>query len=261
MSEPIDYAEMLEIPVSTLNVTKKRSRKKKESESDLKDKVVEKVNRHAETMDEEPGYASERIATEENVVEYGASEEYSEPQWTEKSKKKFLDSKLLLAEFIAVCVLCATILLTNLFWQNSAINTFFRGLVTEETPVTLDERNYSELTLGAVVSDSEIECTVTDAGVLTFTGACSVYAPFGGTVRNVTEADGVYTIEIEHTTSFSSVITGLTYAYCAAGDTVFATIPVGYTDGSGEVAVSMYDDGAMIRTYSVNENNDIVWNV
>lgn len=30
MSENIDYAEMLEIPVSTLNVTKKRSRKKRE---------------------------------------------------------------------------------------------------------------------------------------------------------------------------------------------------------------------------------------
>ena len=27
MSETIDYAEMLEIPVSTLNVTKKRSKK------------------------------------------------------------------------------------------------------------------------------------------------------------------------------------------------------------------------------------------
>ena len=40
MSESIDYAEMLEIPVSTLNVTKKCSRKKKESESDLKDKRI-----------------------------------------------------------------------------------------------------------------------------------------------------------------------------------------------------------------------------
>ena len=28
MSQPIDYAEMLEIPVNTLNVTKKRGKKK-----------------------------------------------------------------------------------------------------------------------------------------------------------------------------------------------------------------------------------------
>ena len=122
-----------------------------------------------------------------------------------------------------------------------------------------DDRVYSELTLGSVVSD-DIECTVTD-GVLTFTGECSVYAPYGGTVQSVSETDGVYTVEIEHTTSFTSVITGLSSAYWAAGDTVYSTIPVGYSDGAGEVSVRLYDAGSLISSYSVNEENDIVWNV
>ena len=54
MSETIDYAEMLEIPVSTLNVTKKRSKKKKEGETELKDRVVESVNERVGAEPESP---------------------------------------------------------------------------------------------------------------------------------------------------------------------------------------------------------------
>ena len=48
MSESIDYAEMLEIPVNTLNVVKKKGRKKKDD--DLKSRAVREVN---ERMEEE----------------------------------------------------------------------------------------------------------------------------------------------------------------------------------------------------------------
>ena len=47
MDEEMEYAEMLEIPVSTVNVTKKRGRKPKKSQ-DLKEKVITKVNDGAE---------------------------------------------------------------------------------------------------------------------------------------------------------------------------------------------------------------------
>ena len=264
MSENIDYAEMLEIPVNTLNVTKKRSRKKKEADSDLKERVVERVNERVTRGErEEPAAFSavdmpeDGMAQGENVVDYGEEAQVFES--APHKPKKFLENKLLLAEFIAVCALCATILLTNLFWQESAINTFFRGLVSPQETVQEDDRVYSELTLGSVVSDAEIECTVSDTGVLTFTGECSVYAPYGGIVQSVTENEGTYTMEIEHTTSFSTVVSGLTSIYLAAGDTVYATIPVGYCAG-GEVSVSMYDNGSLISAYTVNEQNDIVWN-
>ena len=43
MDEEMEYAEMLEIPVSTVNVTKKKTRKGKKT-SDLKEQVITKVN-------------------------------------------------------------------------------------------------------------------------------------------------------------------------------------------------------------------------
>ena len=46
MSQPIDYAEMLEIPVNTLNVTKKRGKKKGGAE-ELKARAVEAANERA----------------------------------------------------------------------------------------------------------------------------------------------------------------------------------------------------------------------
>ena len=112
-----------------------------------------------------------------------------------------------------------------------------------------------------MVADADIECSVSETGVLSFTGECSVYAPCGGVVESVAESDGTYAMEIRHTTSFSTVIAGLTYAYAAAGDTVYSTIPVGFTDGSSAVTVSLYDGDALIRAYSLDEDNDIVWNV
>ena len=228
MSDTIDYAEMLEIPVNTLNVTKKRSRKKKEE--DLKEQVVEKVNERARAQEENPA-------------------------------KKFLENKLLLAEFVAVLALCAGILLTNIFYPASAINTFFRGIVEGTQTEAVDERDYTELEAGSIVRDESIACTVTDAGVLTFTGTASVYAPCAGTVERVSESGGTYTVEIRHTSSFSTVLSGLTYCYYAAGEEVLPTIPVGYSDGSAAVNASLYDDGSLIRSYSVSETGDIVWDV
>lgn len=259
MSEQIDYAEMLEIPVSTLNVTKKKSRKKREP--DLKEQAVAAVNERAEGYEArtEEALPPEAPAAEANVVDYG---EGAVPE--EKPRKKFLDSKLLVAEFAAVLGLVALILLTNIFWQDSAINTFFAGLVNpqEEAVQTIDERTYSELTLGSVVSDGSVDCTVSDAGILSFTAECSVYAPYTGTVTNVSQGeDGLYTIEVGHTASFSSVLSGLTYAYPAAGDAVYPTIPIGYSDGSAQVTVALYDAGTLIQSYSVDENNDIVWDL
>ena len=74
MSDTIDYAEMLEIPVNTLNVTKKRSKKRRETE-DLKERVLESVNEKLDAEEEEP-----RVAQEENVVDYGAPPPPEEPQ-------------------------------------------------------------------------------------------------------------------------------------------------------------------------------------
>ena len=45
MNEAIEYAEMLEIPVSTVNVVrKKRGKKRKNQDADLQESVIEKIN-------------------------------------------------------------------------------------------------------------------------------------------------------------------------------------------------------------------------
>ncbi len=255
MSETIDYAEMLEIPVSTLNVTKKKSRKKRET--DLKEQAVAAVNERAEERAQDPS-ANEEPAAEANVVDYGAGALPEEPP-----RKKFLDSRLLVAEFAAVLGLVALILLTNVFWADSAINTFFAGILNPQTAAadTVDERTYAELTLGSVVSDG-VECTVSDAGVLQIAAESSIYPPCDGTVLSVAQGeDGLYVMEVEHTASFTTVFAGLRHAYFAAGEKVFSTIPLGYGDGASAVTVTLYDAGSVIHSYSVDENNDIVWDL
>ena len=62
-----------------------------------------------------------------------------------------------------------------------------------------------------------------------------------------------------HTTKFSTVFSGLTYAYGANGNEVCATIPIGYSDGNRVVQVTMYDEGNVISAYAVNSDNSIVW--
>lgn len=265
MSERIDYAEMLEIPVSTVNVVRKKSRKKRADADELKEQVVKTVNERVSEgnfAEDKPDEAIEeaRFAASEDLTEEYNLEE-SEP--VVKPKGKFFDSKILIAQFIAVLALCATIFLTNIFWKDSAINTFFAGLLnpSEKSQSVDDDRVFSQLTMSSVVSDDSITCNVSETGVLTFTGDCSVYSPCNGKITSITEKDGLYTVKIEHTKTFTTEIANLSTAYFAVGDSVYATIPVGYTKGDCAVSVSMFDNGNLIKSYTVNEENDIVWNV
>ncbi|MDE5667298.1 MAG: hypothetical protein K2I29_03565, partial [Clostridia bacterium] len=80
-----------------------------------------------------------------------------------------------------------------------------------------------------------------------------------GKVASVTKTDGTYTVEIAHTSTFTSVITGLTEVYSAVGTAVKANIPFAYSDGEGEVRVSMYDDGNLLNCFSMSGEVP-VWN-
>ena len=118
------------------------------------------------------------------------------------------------------------------------------------------------MTAGAVVTDENVTCTVSETGVLSFTANCSVYSPCNGKVLDVIKSeDGLYTVKIGHTDSFTTEISNLSTVYAKKGETVFSNIPVGYTKGESAVSVSMFDRGALIKSYTVNEDNDIVWNV
>lgn len=247
MNEQLDYAEMLEIPVNTVNVVKKKSifkRRQKQTEPEiiqddlrLKEQVVESVN--------------------ERVGAYVESENVSDPPKVQKNALvKDRGSNILIGEAIAVCVIAIAIFLTNFFIPNTVINTFLNSF--SETNVK--EPTYSEFTLAPVVSAfSDAEVFVSDSGVLSFTAEGSVYPICEGKVASIVEENGLYTVEIAHTSTFSSVITGLSNVYSARGTAVKTNIPVGYSNGENAVMVSMYDNGVLLNCYTISGEVP-VWN-
>ena len=249
MNQELDYADMLEIPVSTVNVVKKKSLFKKKpaapaplDDEDIKERVVESVN--------------------ERVGAYVYAEDVSDPPEPEKKKSRFKKLKgnkatiTLIVETVAVGAIAIGIFLTNIFMPNRAINTFLHRF----TASAEKERVFSEFTLSPVVSDrSDAEVSVSESGVLSFTAEGSVYPVCEGTVSAVYEESGSYTVEIAHTSTFSSVVTGLNTVYAEKGNKVLSNVPVGYSNGEQEVRVSMYDSGTLLNCYTL-AGTVPVWN-
>lgn len=232
--QELDYAEMLEIPVNTVNVTKKKSfLKRKETRDDMKDRVVDSVN--------------------ERVGAYVEAENLTDPpaKSARISFKRDRESIILISEIAAVFVLALTIFLTNIFMPTSAINTFIGSLRNSDKQVS--EPTYSELKLSSVVgSYSDAEVVIADNGVLSVTTEGCVYPVCDGTVSSVEQLNGGYVVKINHTSTFSSVISGLTDVYSEVGATVKGNLPVGYSDGSGEVKVCLYDGETMLNNFTLN---------
>ena len=238
MNEELDYAEMLEIPVNTVNVVKKKSifkRKKQPRQDDLKEQVVESVN--------------------ERVGAYVISEDVSDPPKPEKPKLKSVLKNdkagiVLMSEAILVGVIALAIFVTNIFLPNTVINTFLSSF----SQTAVEEPVYSEFKLAPVVSElSDAEMVVSDAGVLSFTAEGSVYPICNGNVSKVYDNEGLYTVEIAHTSTFTSVVTGLSNVYSAVGTAVRSNIPVGYSDGQAGVRVSLYDNGTLLNCFTLSD--------
>lgn len=240
MNEQLDYAQMLEIPVSTVSVVKKKSifRRKPKGNEDLKEQVVESVNERADLDANAPRF------------DYVQSEDLTEPAPVVAEKPKRDGTALILiSEAVAACLLAGGIFLTNVFLPNSAINTLVGGL----SAVKEKETAYNEFKLSSVVSDlSDAEVSVTDDGVICFTDRASVYPVAEGKVSSVTESEGLYTVQIAHTSTFTSVVTGLSTVYAAVGDKVQANIPFAYSSGENEVRVSMYDGETLLNGYTLS---------
>ncbi len=310
MNEEIEYAEMLEIPVSTVNVVKKASRKKRRLFFDphkeapapepapLKESVIAQVNNRVteELLDEpltvDPELFAESVNSEgrldfdpiperiDTVRLYSTDEtngfwedrlraqdypldnknEGGMSALSDKFNLKNLLPPLLNAEFAAACVLCGTIFLTNVFMPHSAINTFFRAISSAPSAST-DNRTYADFELSPVVSElSDAKLTLSPAGILSFKDECCVYPAANGEVAEINQSPaGIYTIKIKYSDSFSGVISGLDHVYYAVGDQVKANVPVGYTNGKGEVQVTMYSIGELLNCFELTEENCLAW--
>lgn len=242
MENEMDYAEMLEIPVSTVSVVKKKSlfKRKGGAKDDLKDKVVESVNERAGFVEDYSLPRGDYVQTED-LTEIPV-------QKPEKAKRDGAGA-ILIAEAVAACLIAGGIFVTNVFVPNTAINTFIGSLSAVETK----ETPYSEFKLTSVISElSDAEVSVTSDGVISFTDRTSVYPVCGGKVSSVTQANGLYTVQIAHTSTFTSVFTGLSTVYASVGDSVQANIPFAYSDGENEVRVSMYDGEKLLNCYTLS---------
>ncbi len=253
MEQGLEYAQMLEIPVSTVSVVKKRSlfsRRAKHSD-ELKDRVVESVNERLDGTTVASGATvvseDEYVADEYNLNGYVETEDLTAP--VKPKKKMGIAGKILIAETAAACLLAAGIFLTNVFVPNTAINTFMGGL----TAVKAKEASYNEFKLTSVVSElSDADIAVTDDGVIHFTQKAAVYPVCDGEVASVTKNDSLYTVKIAHTSKFVSVITGLDTVYFAEGDSVKSNLPFAYSNGDNEVRVSMYDGDTLLNCYTLS---------
>ncbi len=239
----LEYAEMLEIPVNTVNVVKKKSlfRRKNVQKEDLKDDVLASVNSRAD--------AEEYSAR----ADYIQTEDLTEPAAPVRKRDGW--GGVLIAEAVAACLLAGGIFITNALVDNTAINNLVAGL----SQPAEQEASYTDLELSPVVSqlsDTEVSQTT---GAITFTGSTAVYPVYDGTIESVTQTDGLYTVEIAHTSTFSSIFTGLTNVYVQEGDEVKANIPFAYSDGQNEVVMSMYDGENVISGYTL-DGAVPVWN-
>lgn len=320
MNEEIEYAEMLEIPVSTVNVVRKNPRRKKQKNeavapssfyadtpnpeplsAPLKDSLIAQVN---DRLSEGEPAQNEQIVADADLFAESVNSEgrlefdpipdridtvrlYSEEETDSflkdglrpydfsfeneneggryalnKKEKSRKGLKLALGiEFAAACALCGAIFLTNVFMPNSGINTFFRTLGSATETAVTDTRTYADFTLSPVVSEmADAELSLSPAGILSFTHACCVYPTADGEVAEILQsADGSYTLKIAHSDTFTGVIGGLDHVYYAVGDKVKSNVPVGYTDGEGEVQVTMYSGGELLNCFRLTEENCLAW--
>ena len=253
MNEQLQYAEMIEVPVSTCNITYKPKRKRffkkdKRNAESVKDKLIDKINAEETAVAEE----QEKNTLTESQVETlpdQAEGEKVETATISKKRSKFAIGIVGIQVFAVIC-LVGVILVTNYLNPNSGINNLIKGSFAM---VKTDNREYGEFSLSL---PSSAEITV-DNGVMTI-GSGSVYTPCNGKVSSlIKNADGTFDMELTFSDNFKSVFNGLYYAYANVGEKVYKNVPIGYA--KSQVKFCFYDSqGDMITDYSIG-NNSIVW--
>lgn len=176
-----------------------------------------------------------------------------------KPKKKFRISAIGV-ELAVIGALVAVIFLTSAFYPQSGVNAFIKSVFgTKEVTETIDERTYDEF--APVITTAAGETLSVEDGAVVIGGKGSVYSPLGGVVKSVTaDGNGRFNIEIAHSGKFSTIISGIDYAYAAVGDKVFGNIPVGYVKESGVKMCFTGENGAAITDYELS-GNAVVWAV
>ena len=272
MNEKLQYATMLEMPLSTCNVTalpkKRRFRKKKRVNDELiKQELLNKVNAEQDLtqVEQEPiGLVEqnnclevidigEQQIVEQNYYDQNTSSVYSASQRQTKSPFKIT---IIGIQLMIIGLLVGTILLTNALYENSGINVFLRGVFGSEN-VVVDNRDYTEFS--PIIAMGDNNGVSINEGVIVFAGEGSVYAPCDGVVTKISQTEsGKFDIEIAHSQNFNSIISGVEHVYVNEGDVVYGNIPVGYLEPDGATICFTNSDGEMLEGYQM-VGNMVVW--
>ena len=236
----MEYLKMLEVPVNSCDVVIKPSKRKRKN---VVDEVIDKVNNTNETK---PKRRAPKLKNyNKQVKEVTATNKESETVSVKSSKFDIIS-----VQVVAIFTLIVGIILTNIFWEDSGMNNLMRQVFGNTTV-----KNTATYSSFSPLSPSKTEDVVLQDGVMTIPSG-SVYSPCDGVVENVSENDGVYTVTIKHSDSFSTVISGIELCYLSKNENVFSNVPVGYS--SKEINVSMFDNNVTITSYIISEN-EILW--
>ncbi len=263
MNEKLQYASMLEIPVSTCNISsvkpkrKRFIRRKKVNDEQIKQQLLNKINQ--EDSVEQPVLTqteqTEEVLQVEQVNEQIEQVESTATVYSAKPKRRKIKVNIVGVQLIIIGVLIATIFLTNAVYADSGINVFLRSVFGVES-ASVDSRDFDDFT--PVISMGDNHNLTVEKGVITFAGEGSVYSACDGVATSVEKgADNKYTLEITHSQNFKSIISGIERVYVKTGDSVKAKVPVGYLEPDGATMCFMSGD-QIIKNYQI-ENDMVVW--
>lgn len=244
MSDNIEYAKLIGVPANSCEYvyTRKKNFLKKNN-------LIKKVNCDLE---------NDKSAQEDaGNLDEAFTDEKKQPCATIQSKKERRLGAIITAQLVAALALAVAIILTNIFWENSGMNTLFKSVFGGEsiTEKIADERVYSDFSLNLPVKEEGVTLV---KGVINIKGDYAIYPVCDGTVKKVEKAtDGTYTVTIAHSDNFSSVVEGADYVYFSVGDKINQNVPVCHT--SGKAAVYLYENETLLTDYAAVENS-IVFN-
>lgn len=243
-----EYLEMIELPVSTCEMVTPQKKKKF-----FKGKLIRNVNRKVEEEKQ-----NEKANVEEKVEKIETVEPIETVKVKTKTERKFLKPKFKLdiigVEVIAIFVLVVSILLTNIFWEDSGINTMIKNVFGTNQEVQVDDRQNTAFACVTPTKNSEI---TVENGIMNIGKRNAIYPPYEGTVTKVEEKDGLYTVTIAHSDVFYSIISGAEFVYCQVGEKVYNNIPVAYSSET-DSQVAMYNNSEIVKNFTI-DNGNIVW--
>ena len=226
----VEYCKMLEIPVNSCDIVIKNSKRRKK---DVVNKVIKKVNLENDR----------KANTEKEVPEV-------KPVSTAQEKVRSNKIDVLSVQVVAIFALIVGIILTNIFWEDSGMNNLLKQVFSSKP--TVNDAVYTSFN---AVSPSKAQDVTINNGIMTVSKG-SIYSPCDGVVESVSSDNGIYTLTIKHSETFSTVISGLSLCYASVGENIYSTIPIGYSEG--KMSVCMFNNDAILTSFTL-DGSDIVW--